>query len=155
MNEMIFLSFSPKWFEYICSGQKIYEHRKRFTKKSVTAYLYLGLPIQKVVAVLELGPRKEIADWLDEYKYDNKAIYRIKDSLTRNRYVMEIRKVQIIEPIDVHDISEAFSDFHIPQSYFYLNKKPELLEFLQARTNVIREFENDFSNISSDEICKY
>lgn len=36
----IILSFSFEWYEQLKSGDKIYEHRKRFCKEPVEAYIY-------------------------------------------------------------------------------------------------------------------
>lgn len=152
----IFLSFSPEWYPYIENGKKIYEHRKRFCDEPVIAFLYLGLPIQKIVAILELGKRIDMKLWLEQYKEDPMAVERIENSLKRNNYAMEIRKVQFIEPIPIKEVIEQFPDFHIPQSYFYLDNKKELFEFIQSK--VVKtgpEITHDFSTISSDEICRY
>lgn len=134
----IFLSFSPEWYTYIENGKKIYEHRKRFCDEPVVAYLYIGLPVQKIVAILELGKREEITNWLEKYKDDPAAIERIKVCLTRNRYAMEIQTIQFIEPISIKTIIEKFPKFHIPQSYFYLDNKPELFDFLKQQV-VLKE----------------
>lgn len=152
----IFLSFSPEWYPYIESGEKIYEHRKRFCKEPVIAYLYLGLPVQKIVAILELGKRINIESWLDKYRDDEEAIVRITESLRKNRFAMEIKTIQFIEPIPIDCVINEFPNFHIPQSYFYLDNKPELLSFINERV-VSRgnKICNSFDNIKSDEICRY
>lgn len=36
----IILSFNFEWYEQLKSGDKIYEHRKRFCKEPVEAYIY-------------------------------------------------------------------------------------------------------------------
>lgn len=152
----IFLSFSPQWYPYIENGKKIYEHRKRFCAEPVIAYLYLGLPYQQIVAVLELGERIDMRSWLEKYKDEQETVLRIEKSLTKNRYAMEIRKVKFIEPISIKEIIDNFPDFHIPQSYFYLDSKPELFEYIKHRIKVTRqENVNSFENIPGDLICKY
>ena len=152
----IFLSFSPEWYSYIEDGRKIYEHRKRFCNEPVIAYLYLGLPVQQIIAILELGQRIDMNNWLEEYKEDPEAIKRISDSLTRNRYAMEIKKVQFIEPIGISEVIEVFPQFHIPQSYFYLDNKPEVFDFIKSKIKMKwPEIINNFDNISSDLICRY
>ncbi len=152
----IFLSFKDKWYEYLRSGQKIYEHRGRFCKGSVIAYLYVGIPRQEVVAIMELGERVELASWLDKYKDDADCIDRIKESMQRNKYVMEIKRIQFIKPIKVSDIKEKFPDFHIPISYFYIDKKPELLKYLEENTVCDSDLiVHSFDAITSDDICRY
>lgn len=152
----IFLSFSLEWYSYIEVGRKIYEQRKRFCNEPVIAYLYLGLPVQQVVAILELGRRIYIKKWLEEYKEDLEAIKKINDSLTRNRYAMEIKKVQFIEPIGINEVIEVFPQFHIPQLYFYLDNKPEIFDFIKSKIRIKgSEIVNNFHEISSDLICRY
>ena len=56
----IFLSFRPEYYHYIEDGTKIYEYRKRFCNKPVIGYLYLDLPVQKIVVISELGHRKDM-----------------------------------------------------------------------------------------------
>lgn len=152
----IFLSFSPEWYPYIENGKKIYEHRKRFCNEPVIAYLYVGLPVQKIVAILELGQREEITNWLERYKEDPAAIKRIEDCLKRNRYAMEIKTIQFIEPIPIKTIIDEFPKFHIPQSYFYLDNKPEIFNFLKGKiVPKGNKIVNDFSKIKSTDICMY
>ncbi len=152
----IFLSFSPEWYKYIVSGEKIYEHRKRFTKEPVVAYLYLGIPIQQIVAIIELGERIEISSWLEKYRDNQEAVERIQKSLCKNRYAMEIRSVQFIRPIDIKKVINAFPEFHIPQSFFYLDNKKEIFEFLKKETVKIgSRKDNTFYNVDVENICKY
>lgn len=152
----IFLSFSPEWYKYIQSGEKVYEHRKRFTNEEVIAFLYLGLPIQKIVAVIHLGKRILIENWLLEYKDDYEAVERIKHCMTRNKWAMEIKEVNFIEPISIQTILNEFPNFHIPQSFLYLDKKQEILDYLESHIKYTGEkIVHNFQNISSNIICKY
>ena len=75
MRKMI-LSFSYEWYAQLKSGEKIYEHRKRFCKEPVEAYIYIGLPYRQLVAVVELGKPENIEDWLEKYGYDEVAVER-------------------------------------------------------------------------------
>ena len=151
----ILLSFSYEWYSYLKTGEKIYEHRKRFCKEPVIAYLYIGLPIRKIVAVLELGIPVQIEDWLEKYKYDADAIKRIRDSLTRNKVAMPILSFQEIQPIDIREIEINNKGFRVPISYMYLDDKPQLFEDISSRVIPIGEkITHQFGNISSNKICK-
>lgn len=155
MRRTIFLSFSPTWYDYVIKQHKIYEHRKRFTKYETRAYLYLGLPVQSIVAILELGPRIEISDWLSLYQDESTQI-RIKDFLTRNRWAMEIRSVQPIEPIPISIIKKEFGDFNIPRSFFFLDKKKEVLDYIDSLVKYQGPLlVNNFENITAKDICRY
>ena len=74
-NEDIFmrtmlLSFKPKWFEKIKSGEKIYEYRRTFTDEEVMAYMYVSTPVKKIVGKIHLGKRIDLRDWRKEYQAD-------------------------------------------------------------------------------------
>ena len=66
MRTMI-LSFSYEWYPQLISGEKIYEHRKRFCKEPVIAYIYIGLPYRQLMAVAELGKQECMESWLERY----------------------------------------------------------------------------------------
>ena len=100
------LSFSPKWYDDLSSGRKIYEHRIRFYNDTVCAYIYLGLPYRQIVAKTILGPKQNIADWLTQFKDDPAAIKRIQDYLTRSNVAMPIHSFQAIKPIDAREMEK-------------------------------------------------
>ena len=51
----ILLSFKPKWFNKIISGEKIFEYRNAFADNEVLAYMYVSTPIKQVVGILHGG----------------------------------------------------------------------------------------------------
>lgn len=64
---------------------------------------------------------------------------------------MQWKKVQFIEPIGISEVIEVF-----PQSYFYLDNKPEVFDFIKSKIKMKgTEIINSFDNISSDLICRY
>ena len=153
MRKMI-LSFSYEWYAQLKSGEKIYELRKRFCKEPVEAYIYIGLPYRQLVAVVELGKPENIEDWLEKYGYDEAAVERIKDYLTRNKVAMPIFSFQEIEPIDMRKMEKDISGFRVPISYMFLDDKPELLKYIDLRTKYKnKRIEHDFTHISSKDIC--
>lgn len=148
------LSFSPKWYDDLSSGRKIYEHRKRFYNDTVCAYIYLGLPYRQIVAKTILGPKQNIADWLTQFKDDPAAIKRIQDYLTRSNVAMPIHSFQAIKPIDAREMEKEIPGFRVPISYMFLDDKPILLDYIQSREELVgSEIKHDFSNITSDDIC--
>lgn len=150
----IILSFKEEWYPQLISGEKIYEHRKRFCDEPVMAYIYLGLPRRQLVAIAELGKREELVDWLKRYNADNKAVERIKDYLARNRYAMPIQSIQEIEPIDMRKMEREIAGFRVPISYMFLDDKPEVFEYIKRNTKPIGiRKEHDFSDITSKDVC--
>lgn len=94
----ILLSFSPKYYEVLKNGNKVFEYRKRFCDEEVMAYIYLGRPIQKIVGVAKLGRRIDLDKWYREYS-ETEIRKRIADFMTGNKYAMPIISFQEIEPI--------------------------------------------------------
>ena len=152
----VLLSFSYEWYGYLKNGLKVYEHRKRFCNEPVLAYVYLGLPYRIIAAKMTLGKPVSIRDWKEKYKYDDKAIERIDDCLTRNNVAMPILSFQEIEDIDIRQIESVFPDFRVPISYLYLDNKPEIYEYIKRHEKNIGEpITHSFDNISSNQICVY
>lgn len=150
----IILSFSEEWYPQLISGEKIYEHRKRFCRESVMAYIYLGVPRRQLVAIAELGMREELSDWLIKYKDDVVAVERINEFLTRNRYVMPIKSIQEIEPIDMRKMEKDIQGFRVPISYMFLDDKPELFEYIKKRTHLIgKKQRHNFAKVTSQDVC--
>ena len=80
------LSFKPKWFEKIKSGEKIYEYRRTFTDEEVMAYMYVSTPVKKIVGKIHLGKRIDLRDWRKEYQADADVVSRIDEYLERRQY---------------------------------------------------------------------
>lgn len=148
------LSFSPRWYDDLSSGRKIYEHRKRFCTDSVCAYIYLGLPYRQIVAKIILGPKENMADWLIQYKDDPAAVERIQDYLTRSNVAMPIHSFQAIKPIDVRKMEKKIPGFRVPISYMFLDDKPILLNYIQSHEELVdSKIVHNFDNITSKDIC--
>lgn len=148
------LSFSPKWYDDLSSGKKIFEHRKRFYNDSACAYIYLGLPYRQILAKTILWPKQNISDWSIEYSDYYEAVKRIQDYLTQSKVAMPIYSFQAIEPIDAIIIEKEIPSFRVPISYMFLDDKPELLNYITEREKYIgKEITHTFESISSKDIC--
>lgn len=75
----ILLSFDEKWYSVLKSGEKIFEHRRKFCNEEVRAFLYLGKPRQQIVAEIGLGKRELLEDWLQQYQEEKEVADRISD----------------------------------------------------------------------------
>lgn len=152
----IFLSFDMKWYLPLYDGRKKYEHRKRFCEEPVRAFIYLGKPIQAIVAEIGLGERENICDWQEKYIDDEIVIQRINDLKKRNNYGMKVLWFKEIVPIELADIQEIFLDFRVPRSYIVLENKKELLKWLDS---VKRYTSHSYCNLDKDFtkeiICTY
>lgn len=152
----ILLSFSNEWYPPLKDGLKIYEHRKRFCKEEVKAYLYIGKPIHKVVAIVTLGKRIALEDWLQQYKHNPATFSRIMDFKQRNNYAMPIIDFQEIIPISLDEYKQKNKRFIVPRSYYYLDNNVSLNDYLVNNTHLIGDKKTNFfpPNIE-DIICTY
>lgn len=151
----ILLSFSPRYYEILRNGEKVFEYRKRFCDEKVKAYLYLGKPVQQIVGILWLDKRIPLVRWKELYKDDVEVLGRIEDYLNRNKYAMPILKYQEIEPIDISDIKEKFPEFYIPLSFRNLEENSKLLEYIEKKTKYSgNAVKHSFDIIEKNRICE-
>ena len=149
------LSFKPKWFEKIASGEKIFEYRNSFANEDVMAYMYVSAPMKAVVGKIYLGKRVELKYLKEKYKMHDDVSRRIDYYMERHKFVMPILSVQMTEAIPLKKIREFKSDFVCPQMYYYLDNKEELLKYISDNAkDVGSELVNDFTDLPLNEICR-
>ena len=152
----ILLSFGYEWYESLKDGRKIYEHRKRFCNEAVKAYVYIGKPIYRVVAIVTLDKRIDLEKWLVEYGDDLEVRNRIKDFMSRNKYAMPVLDFQEICPIDLSEFKLLVPNFIVPRSYYILENNVDLFSFLKERTEFIGAKRiNEFNVEPRNVICTY
>lgn len=152
----ILLSFSEKWYSALKDGTKIYEHRRRFCNERVRAFIYIGKPKQEIVAEICLDKREKLADWLCVYQNDIEACRRIKEFMKRNNYAMKVLWLKELEPISLKDIQVAFPQVTAPLSFHDLDNKKEVLRWLDScKKYTGYEIHNEFSKITSADICRF
>ena len=147
------LSLKPEVFQNVLSGKKIYEHRRVFPDEPIKAYIYISRPIQALTGIMYLGNKINIEDWKEKYKEDVDAQIRIEDYLKHHKVAMEIQRFQNTSSIALADVKKVFSNFLIPQMYYYLDDHP-LLQYLEDNLVPIGEqITHTLENITSDQIC--
>jgi len=152
----ILLSFGNEWYPALKDGRKVFEHRKRFCSEPVKAYIYLGFPMQKVVAIISLGERISLEDWLIQYKDNSATCSRIQDFMSRNRYAMPVLDFQEIAPISLEAYKSKQPNFIVPRSYYILENNPSLQKYLEEQTQYKGEKRtNTFDDNLEDIICTY
>lgn len=155
----IFLSFTPEpFYEPMKIGLKRYEYRSRFCKEECIAYLYLSAPVKEVVAKIKFGSRIELKDWEEIFSDDKEAMNRLREFVDKEgkRYAIPILEFQEIEKITLQELKNKFPDFAPPRSYYILDNKPLLLEFLNQTTKTIgTKLTHDLSKMESWEVCIY
>jgi len=149
------LSFKPKWFEKIKSGEKIYEYRRTFADEEVMAYMYVSTPVKKIVGKIHLGKRIALRDWRNEYQDDADVVSRIDEYLERCQYAMPVLSFQMTKGIDLEELRAFEPHFVCPQMYYYLDNYPELFQFIASKaTNVGSLQVNCFENVDKEDICR-
>ena len=150
----ILLSFDEKWYPALRNGDKIFEHRKKFCDEEVRAFLYLGKPRQQIVAEIGLSRRELLSDWLLQYQDDRDVVARIRDFMQRNKFAMKVLWFREIEPISIIELQKKYPELKIPISFHFLDKKLDVLKWLDENKKYTGyQIENDFSDITKDDIC--
>lgn len=148
------LSFKADVYKKVITGEKIYEHRKVFPDEPIKAYLYVSAPVKAVVGIMHLNNKTAIEEWKTKYSYDGKAVGRITNYLQHHKYAMEITNFQNTNKISLEQLRIDLPGFVVPQMYYYIDETP-LLYYLEK--NLIpcgAKIVYDFSNITSEQICK-
>ena len=154
MRSML-LSLRPDVFNNVASGKKIYEHRKVFPNEPIKAYIYVSRPVQAISGIMYLDNKTSLEEWKSTYSYDKEAVIRINEYMSRNAYAMQILKFQNTNQIELAELREFDPKFLIPQMYYFLDNT-ELLRFLNNRLIPCGDvIQHDFTNITSDMICRY
>ena len=143
-----------KCYLFIIYGDKIFEHRKKFCDEEVRAFLYLGKPRQQIVAEIGLSRRELLSDWLIRYQDDMDVVVRIQDFMQRNKFAMKVLWFREIEPISIIELQKKYPELKIPISFHFLDKKLDVLKWLDENKKYTGyQIENDFSDITKDDIC--
>lgn len=152
----ILLSFQPYWADKIMQGEKVYEYRKRFCDEPVIAYMYVSTPVKAVKGIIKLGKRVPLTDWANFYSDNREVSQRIADSMTRNKYVMQILSVQDTTSISLDKLRNDIKGFKAPQMYYDLDNNPVLKSYLESNL-ILKDdwFENDFSIDMINHICAH
>ena len=100
-----------------------------------------------------LQNKKNIADWLEEYKDDAQAVKRINEYLEHHKVVMQIAEFQPTNEISLDKLREDNPGFVVPQMYYFLDGT-QLEKYLEREIKPIGEkIKHDFSRIDSSQIC--
>lgn len=136
-SKYLLLSLQEEPYREILNGTKKYEYRTHFPKESTTAFVYVSQKVKAVKAIIEfdcpvLGSAEEISRLSDQIKpgsYDSLMRY-LKGG---TGYAIPVKKITEFEPISLEELRKRFSGFTVPQSYYFLETKEELLQFFLER----------------------
>lgn len=136
----VLISIREKPYLEIKSGKKIYEYRTRYQKNPTTAFVYVSRTVKKIMAIIEfgtpiIGTDKEISELSEK---TNPGSYAgMMEYLHKGvGYAIPVLKMIEIEPVSLEELQKRFVGFVVPQSYYMLNNKNELLDFLLSREHI-------------------
>jgi len=133
----ILLSLREEYFNKMIDGSKRFEYRTRFLKEACTAYIYISKTKKSVIARLDLGEpiigsAEEIAMLAES---EESGCYQAMLEYLYNDlgFAIPVNGVTLLsEEVTLDDLKSKFPDFVPPQSYFILDKKPELLTYFES-----------------------
>lgn len=131
----ILISLQERWFNRLVSGEKTYEFRRKFVKTESTVFIYVTNPVGKICGKAEfdkpiIAPIEEIAK-IAESQLEGAGQRTIEYMKNQEiGFAMPIKKFVQVKPISLQEIKKSFPEFVAPQSYIILNKKSELLDYL-------------------------
>lgn len=133
----VLMSLREEYYEVMLSGKKKYEYRTRYLKDVSDAYIYISKTKKSIVAKIRFA-KPIIGNALDiaclALENEKGSFDDIKEYLHNDiGYAMEVLSITPIKEVTLKELQEKFPDFVAPQSYYILDKKPELLEFLESR----------------------
>lgn len=139
-NRIVLMSLRSIYFEQMLNGKKHYEYRKRYTKEESIAFIYLSRKEKKVCGIIEFGKPivgnaskiAKLEETDQQSSYDSIKEYAGDFEV----YAIPIKKITLTEEVTLSDIKNKFPNFVVPQSYYYLDKKPDLLKFLKEKMNI-------------------
>lgn len=135
--KIVLMSIREEYYNKILDGSKKYEYRSRYLKEKSYAYVYISKTKKSVVAKITfgmpiIGNAKQIAKLAEK---EEPGCYNemIKYLYNNIGYAIPIESINVIKEIPLEEIKKFFPNFVVPQSYYILDKKPELLSFFEER----------------------
>lgn len=133
----VLMSLQEKYYNEIKAGKKQYEFRKRYCKGRTTAFIYISKKIKAIKGIITFdepiyGSAEEISA-LSE-KINPNSYSGMMDYLDKGKgYALPIIEICGIKEVSLEELRRRFKGFAVPQSYYLLNKKPDLLHFLLSQ----------------------
>lgn len=136
----VLMSLREEYYDAMIDGRKHYEYRTRYLKEASDAYIYISKTKKSIVAKIRfgnpiIGDAKTIATIAEQ---DEAGSYKgIIEYLYNNiGYAIPIEEIIPIKEVPLSELKQNFPNFVVPQSYYILDKKPEVLSFLESRERV-------------------
>lgn len=139
-SKCVLMSLREEYYDAMLEGRKHYEYRTRYLKEASDAYIYISKTKKSIVAKIKFGEPiigdaqtiATIAEQEEPESYNGMMEYLYNNI----GYAIPIEKITPIEEVPLSELQQNFPNFVVPQSYYILDKKPELLSFLESRERV-------------------
>lgn len=136
----VLMSLREEYYNAMLDGRKHYEYRTRYLKEASDAYIYISKTKKSIVAKIKFGEPiigdaqtiATIAEQEEPGSYNGMMEYLYNNI----GYAIPIEEITPIEEVPLSELQQNFPNFVVPQSYYILDKKPELLSFLESRERV-------------------
>ena len=133
----VLMSLREEYYDAMLEGRKHYEYRTRYLKEESEAYIYISKTKKSIVAKIKFGEPiiadantiALIAEQEEPGSYNGMMEYLCNNI----GYAIPVEEIIPIEEVSLSELQQQFPNFVVPQSYYILDKKPELLSFLDSR----------------------
>lgn len=133
----VLMSLQEKYYNEIKAGRKRYEFRKQYCKNGTTAFIYVSKSVKAIKGIITFGEPiygtseeiSRISEKINPNSYESMMEYLNKGK----GYAIPIIDMCEIKEVTLEKLRTKFKNFVVPQSYYLLNKKPELLDFLLSQ----------------------
>lgn len=136
----VLMSLREEYYDAMLNGRKHYEYRTRYLKEKSEAYIYISKTKKSIVAKIKfgepiIGDANTIATIAEQ---EESGCYQAMIEYLHNNvgYAIPIEKITLMEEVPLSELQQRFPKFVVPQSYYILDKKLELLSFLKSKEKI-------------------
>ena len=136
----VLMSLREEYYDAMLERKKHYEYRTRYVKEESEAYIYISKTKKSIVAKIKFG-EPIIADantiaLIAEQEEPGSYSSMMEYLYSNIGYAIPVEEIIPIEEVSLSELQQRFPNFVVPQSYYILDKKPELLSFLDSKERV-------------------
>ena len=134
-DEIVLMSLREAYFNQMITGEKRCEYRKKYKKVPTKAFIYISRTKKSIGALIEFGqPIFGTAHEINQIaELEQPGSYKeIEDYLIGGIGVaIPIQKIYEFSPVLLSTLQEQINGFTVPQSYYMINEKAEILHLLK------------------------
>jgi len=151
----ILMSLREEYFEQMKKYNKKFEYRTRYLKEPTTAFIYISKTKKSIVGKIDFGTpiidKSENISEIAENEHPGCYQQMMKYLSAGVGYAIPVKKITLIEEVILEELTNKFPGFVVPQSYYILDKKPELLNYLLQKKDLGEHGEANSKRILQDD----